>query len=135
MATATESLTQFVGFFRRRYDDLTVFEVHGVVTPARVVSLFRQFLANPTPFALWDMRGCSISSFEDAELRWVVGQLVQLEGNGRKRVNGRSAFVCPRDADAAAMRKLIACAEADDYGIHLAHFRDIDDARCWLAEL
>ena len=136
MATAIESLTlPFVGFFRRRSDDLTVFEVHGSVTPARVVSMFRQFLGNPTPFALWDMRGCSLAPFVDSDPRWVVGQLMRLEGSGRRRVNGRSAFVCPRDADAAVMRKLIASAEASAYGIHLALFRDIDDARCWLAEL
>lgn len=135
MATATEGLTPFVGFFRTRCDDLTVFEVHGALTPARVVSLFRQFLVNPTPFALWDMRECSLDSFAEGELRWVVGQLTQAEVGGRRRTTGRSAFVCPRDSDAAAMRQLIAHAQSGDYGIHMALFRDIDDARCWLAEL
>jgi hypothetical protein len=50
----------------------------------------------------------------------------------QKRPSGRSAFVCPSDADFNTLRIFIAYAEANNYRIELAVFRDIDEARHWL---
>ena len=133
MATQTEPSTPFVGLFRKRAGNVTFFEVRGEATPGGVLALFRQFLADRTPLALWDMRQFTLSHLADDELRWLVRQLMELQSE--RRVYGRSAFVCPRDADNDVLRTLIAYAQAEGYGIHLAAFREIDDARCWLAEV
>jgi hypothetical protein len=133
-ATAIETPLPFVGYSRPASGKLTVFEIHGAATPAGVVSLFRQFMASPTPCLLWDLRGCSLAEFQTSDLQWMVRQLVQLDNLGERPLIGRSAFVCSRESDAIVMRRLIMYADAKDYGIELALFRDIDVARCWLAE-
>ena len=117
-------------FVRWRFRDTTVFGVRGEATLAGFATVSREFQADPTPHALWDMRECSLTRLAEGQLRWLVGQLMR--SDRQKRPTGRSAFVCPGDADYNALRVLIACAEADDRGIELAVFRDIDAARGWL---
>jgi hypothetical protein len=134
-ATAIETPLPFVGYSRPASGGLTVFEIHGHATPAGVVSLFRQFMANPRPCLLWDLRGCSLTNLEVSDLHWMVKQLIRLDDQGERPVIGRSAFVCSGEPDAIVMRRLIMYAEAKDYGIQLALFRDIDVARCWLTEV
>ncbi len=90
------------------------------------------FLADPTPHALWDMRDCSVSRLAHGQLRWLLGHLTR--SDLRKRPSGRSAFVCPDDADYCVLRVLIACADPDGQGIELAVFRDIDGARGWVLD-
>lgn len=124
----------FIGYSRTPDDRLTVFEIHGEATPAGVVSLFSQFSAHPTPCLLWDLRSCSLAHFTAADLRSMVDQLVHLDAVGARVGNGRSAFVCSSDADALVMRGLIRHAQARDYGIELALFRDAGAARLWLAK-
>jgi hypothetical protein len=115
---------------RWRFRDTTVFGVRGEATLAGFARVSREFLADPTPQALWDMREYSVSSLARGQLRWLVGQLMR--SDPRKRPRGRSAFVCPGDADYNVLRVLIAYAEAHGYGVELAVFRDIDEARGWL---
>jgi hypothetical protein len=117
-------------FTRWRFRDTTVFGVRGEATLAGFASVAREFLADPTPHALWDMRECSVSRLAHGQLRWLVGQLMR--SDLQKRPTGRSAFVCPGDADFNVLRVLIACAQANGHGIELAVFRDIDRARGWL---
>ena len=76
------------------------------------------------------MRECSVSRLAHGQLRWLVGQLMR--SDSKKRPAGRSAFVCPGDADYNVLRVLIAYAEANGHAIELAVFRDIDEARVWL---
>jgi hypothetical protein len=133
MVTKTEVQPQLVGFSSKRVGDVTVLEVRGTAKVGDVVAIFREFLAHPTPLVLWDMRGYTLSHLADDDLRTLVSQLMRMDRE--KRLYGRSAFVCPRDADYFVMRMLILYMEANDYGLHLAVFRDIDDARCWLAEV
>jgi hypothetical protein len=94
--------------------------------------VFREFLADPTPRVLWNMQQCSLSPFGREELRSVVSRLMRLDH--RKRPGGRSAFVCARDHDQNVMRVLIAYAEANDYAIELAVFRELEEAQEWLAQ-
>ena len=133
-ATAIETPFPFVGYSRPAGGRLTVFEIHGSATPAGVVSPFRQFMANPTPCLLWDLRGCSLTDLDVSDLHWMVKQLVRLDHLGERPVIGRSAFVCSSEPDAIVMRRLIMYAGAKDYGIPLALFRDIGVARRWLTE-
>jgi hypothetical protein len=118
------------GFIRWRFRDTTVFGVRGEATLAGFAMASREFEADPTPHALWDMRECSVSRLAHGQLRWLVGELMR--SDLRRRPTGRSAFVCPGDADYNVLRVLIAYAEAKGHAIELAVFRDIDDARRWL---
>jgi hypothetical protein len=117
------------GFTRWRFRDLTVFGVGSEATVAGFVTVFREFLSDPTPHVFWDMRECSLSNLAHDKLRWLVRQLMRSDLD--KRPSGRSAF-CPGDADYNILRILIAYVEANGYGIELAVFRDIDEARRWL---
>jgi hypothetical protein len=119
------------GFTRWRFPDTTVFGVRGEATPAGFALVFREFLSDPTPHVLWDMREYSLSRLDHAQLRFLVSQLMR--SDLQRRPAGRSAFVCTSDADFNAMRILIAYAEANDYRIELAAFRNIDEARQWLS--
>jgi hypothetical protein len=92
-----------------------------------VVRWERNTLSGPTLHVLWDMREYSLSRLDHTQLRLLVSQL--LPSDLQRRPTGRSAFVCTSDADYNAMRILIAHAEAGDYRIELAAFRDIDEAR------
>jgi hypothetical protein len=122
----------FFGSLCRESRTLTVVRVSGIPTPGRLAIVFRRLYAKATPLVLWDMSDCSLSTLADDALHSAVAQLLQFD-RGRRR-GGRSAFVCSADADHAVLRMLIAYAEANDCGYHLAVFRDSDDARCWLAE-
>jgi hypothetical protein len=121
---------ELAGLTRWRFRDITVFGVNGEATLTGFVSTFREFLLDPTPRVLWDMRECSLSSIAHGKFRWLISQLMR--SDLQKRPCGRSAFLCPEDADYDMARMLIAYAEANDYGIELAVFRDIDEARRWL---
>jgi hypothetical protein len=129
MVARTEA--QPVAFSADLVDDITIFEVRGAATPADVIAIFRGFPDRPTPLVLWDMRAYDLSHLADELPRWASD--LTLPNCGR-RLHGRSAFVFSRDADAYVMHMLIAHAEASGYGIPLAVFRDIDEARRWLAK-
>ena len=129
-ASRPEADPQLDGFSRWRFRDTTVFGVGGEATLTGFATIFREFLSDPTPHVLWDMRECSLSRLAHGRLRWLVSQLMR--SDIQKRPSGRSAFVCPGDADYNVLRILIAYAEASGYGIELAAFRDIDKARRWL---
>lgn len=118
------------GFIRWRFRDTTVFGVRGEATLAGFAKVSREFLSDPTPHALWDMRECSVSRLAHGQLGWLVGELMR--SDVLKRPTGKSAFVCPGDADYNVLRVLIACAEAGGHSIEMAVFRDIDRARGWL---
>jgi hypothetical protein len=118
------------GFIRWRFRDTTVFGVRGEATLAGFAAISREFQADPTPHALWDMRECSVSRLAHGQLRWLVDQL--MGSDSKRRPTGRSAFVCPGDADYNVLRVLIAYAEANGHAIELAVFRDVDQARVWL---
>jgi hypothetical protein len=129
-ASNPEADSHLDGFTRWRFRDVTVFGVRGEATLTGFATVFREFLADPTPLVLWDMRECSLSRLAHGRLRWLVSQLMR--SDLQKRPSGRSAFVCPADADFNVLRILIAYAEANGYAIELAVFRDIDEARRWL---
>lgn len=129
-ASSPETDSHFDGFTRWRFRDVTVFGVNADATLAGFARTFRDFLSDPTPRVLWDVRECSLSRLVHGHLRWLVGELMRADL--QKRPRGKSAFVCPRDDDYNTLRILVAYAEANDYRIELAVFRDIDEARCWL---
>jgi hypothetical protein len=110
---------------------VTVFRVRGEAGPTGFVKSFRDFLSDPTPRVLWDMRECGLSRLAHDQIRWLVSQLVRLDL--RTRPSGRSAFVCPSEDDHNVMRLLIAFAEANGYRIELAAFRRVEEAQRWLA--
>lgn len=128
--SSPETDSHFDGFTRWRFRDVTVFGVNADATLAGFARTFRGFLADPTPRVLWDVRECSLSRLAHGHLRWLVGELTRADL--QKRPSGRSAFVCPGDDDYNTLRILVAYAEANDYRIELAVFRDIDEARRWL---
>jgi hypothetical protein len=125
-----ETDPEFAGFTHWRFPDLSVFHAHGEATVAAFLSTFRSFLSDPTPNVLWDLRECPLSNLAHDKLHWGVSQAMR--SDTRKRPRGRSAFVCRGESDYNVMRILIAYAEAHRYGIDLAAFRDIDEARRWL---
>jgi hypothetical protein len=121
----------FDGFARWRFSDTTVFGVRGEATRAGFARVFQEFLSEPTPNVLWDMREYPLSRLAHHQLRSLVSQLMRSDLS--RRPAGRSAFVCNSEADHVVMRILIAYAEANDYRIELAAFREIDEARRWLS--
>ncbi len=123
----------FVGYLTD-HEQVTTLVIDGSATPEDVVPLFVQFMRRPTPRLLWDLRTCSLANFPMSGLQRMVNQLMRLDGIGRPGV-GRSAFVCSSECDALVMRRLIWHAEANDYRIRLALFRDINVARRWLANV
>lgn len=133
MATSIDPSPRVGAQVRERSAGLTVVEVQGEATAAGFAEIFRQFVEDPTPLVLWDLRELRLSHLTDEELRYLVRHLVRLDRVRRR--HGRAAFVCSRDADDRAIRMLIAHVQANDYGIRLAAFRDVYDARCWLAEV
>lgn len=110
---------------------MTVLRVREEAVPTGLVTTFREFLADPTPRVLWDLREYKLSRLANEQLRWLVSQL--LRSDTEKRPTGRSAFVCS-EADRNVMRILIAYAEANDYGVELAAFLDFEEARRWLED-
>jgi hypothetical protein len=117
------------GIPRERSREATVFRLHGDATPIGLVTIFREFLADPTPLVLWDMREGSLKPLTIDELRWLVSRLTR--ANHRKRPTGKSAFVCS-DEDYNVVRLLVAYAEANDYAIELAVFTNLEVAERWL---
>jgi len=117
------------GFTRWRFRDVTVFGVHGDATPIGLMTVFREFLSDPTPLVLWDMRECSLKLLTVDELHWLVCRLTRADH--RERPSGKSAFVCSGE-DRNVVRLLVAFAEANDYGIDLAVFTHLDAAQRWL---
>jgi hypothetical protein len=112
-----------------RSQDVTVFGVHGDATPTGLVTVLREFLSDPTPLVLWDMRECSLELLTLDQLRWLVCRLTRADH--WKRPVGKSAFVCS-DEDHNVARLLVAYAEANDYAIKLAVFTNLDAAQSWL---
>jgi hypothetical protein len=133
LATSIDTSPQVGAQVRERSAGLTVVEVQGEATAAGVAEVFREFVEDATPLVLWDLRELRLSHLTDEELRYLVRHLLLLD-RARRR-HGRAAFVCSRDADDRAVRMLIAHMQANDYGIRLGAFRDVYDARCWLAEV
>lgn len=129
-ASSPEEDSHLEGFTRWRFRDITVFGVRDEATPTGFARILQEFLADPTPRVLWDLREYSLARLPHDKLRWLIGQLMR--SDLQKRPTGRSAFLCSGDADYNATRILIAYAEANDYAIELAVFRDIDEARLWL---
>lgn len=129
MAADPEADSRLDGITRWSSRDVTVFGVHSEATPAAMVTGFREFLSDPTPLVLWDMRECSLNLVRIDELHWLVCRLTRADH--RKRPSGKSAFVCS-DEDHNVVRLLVAYAEASDYGIKLAAFTSIDVAQRWL---
>jgi hypothetical protein len=118
---------------RSRDAGITLFALGREATPAAFVAAFRELLSDPTPHVLWDLRECSLSRLSHDQLRWLVSQLMR--SDFRKRPGGRTALVCSGDDDENVMRLLVAYAEANDYPIDLAVFRDTGPARLWLADV
>jgi hypothetical protein len=130
-APDSEADPHLASITRRRHQDVTVFRVRGEAAPTGFVTAFRDFLSDPTPRVLWDMREYGLSRLAHDQIRWLVGQLVRLDLGTRP--SGRSAFVCPSEDDHNVMRLLIAFAEANGYRIELAAFRRVEEAQRWLA--
>jgi len=116
---------------RTREGSLTAFRVRGEGTPDVLIAVFREFLADPTPKVLWDLRECRLGLLTLEQMRDLVSRMMGVDRRGRTK--GRSAFLCTREEDVMMMRILTAYAEANDYGIELAVFDDPAAARRWLS--
>ena len=117
---------------RIRDGSITTFRAHGAAAPEVLIAALREFLAEPTPHVLWDLRECGVAYHAHGRLPSLVSQLIRADHS--KRPSGRSAFVCSCDVDFNVMRNFIAYAEANEYGIELAAFLDLGAARRWLGD-
>lgn len=115
---------------RQRVGNVTLYQVRGVAAPTDILHLFQDFLADPTPIVVWDMRECRVSHMTGADVRRVVIELLRM--NQQNPVRGKSAFICPDAPDFERMRTLAAYAEANDYGYQLDVFSNGAEAREWL---
>jgi hypothetical protein len=122
----------FTSVTRTRDGGLTLFRVRGEATPSVFIDAFRDFLADPTRLALWDMRGCRVARLDHDQLRRLVGGLMRCDHSRRPR--GRTAFVCRSEADRNAMRLLVAFAEATKYPTDMAVFGNVTQAQRWLTQ-
>jgi hypothetical protein len=111
---------------------VTVFRVRGEASPAALIDAFREFLADPTRLALWDMRGCALARLDHDQLRPFVRALKRCDHS--KRPRAKTAFVCRSEDDATVVRVLIAYAEAEEYATEMAVFGNVTRAQHWLAE-
>jgi hypothetical protein len=122
----------FTSITRIREGRVTVFRVRGEATPSAFIDAFRDFLADPTRLALWDMRGCQLARLDPDRLRQLVGDMKRFDQS--KRPRAKTAFVCRTEDDANVMRLQVAYAEAIDYWTEMAVFGSVAQAQHWLAE-
>jgi hypothetical protein len=96
----------------KKYDqfDMTVFKASGAVTSEEITDALKCFYeetdANPTKFALWDMRGASLEALDHWEAMWIT-QVVEYIGHGRD--NGKTAIVAADDHDFEISRVIATC--------------------------
>lgn len=115
---------------RTREGDLTVFQVRGEVGAPAMIAAFREFLADPTRLALWDMRGWG-ARVDLERLRPVVDSIKRSDHS--KRPRPKTAIVCRSEGDANAIRLFVAYAQAEQYATEMAVFGNVTHARRWLA--
>ena len=113
-----------------RDNDLTVFEVHGDLTAADIISYSSEYyFKQPTKLVLWDATNGSVSSITNDEFH-VIAREMKTYTN--KRTGGKTALVSGHDIDFGLSRMYEAYADMEDLALQYRAFKDLDSARDWL---
>lgn len=113
--------------------DVSEFVATGAMTARDWVEAYQAFLeTEPTPMMLWDLTSATLEAASSQELRYIARRIGVME-MARKGAR-KAALVCLRDVDFGMARMFVTIAELDGCPVHMAVFRDGDEARSWLVE-